>query len=140
MSKKLLVISEIGVYLYWINNIFCYYENCIAKKRCYLIMDKALSHVEKNIIKDLKNKKIIYSLMPVGMTRFLQPLDIGINKIFKNYMKEEYIRYISNIMNNNVEDIEYKYNYSPEITNLSKLDIERRNIIKWCIKYGMIMN
>lgn len=97
-------------------------------------MDKAPSHIEKNIIKDLKEKKIIYSLIPEGMTRFLQPLDIGVNKIFKNYMKEEYIRYISNIMNNNIEDIEYKYNYSKEITNLSKPDIERRNIIKWVHK------
>ena len=97
-------------------------------------MDKAPSHIEKNIIKDLKEKKIIYSLIPEGMTRFLQPLDIGVNKIFKNYMKEEYIRYISNIMNNNIEDIEYKYNYSKEITNLSKPDIERGNIIKWVHK------
>ena len=74
-------------------------------------MDKALSHIEKKIIKDLK-KKIIYPLIPAGLTKFLQPLDIGVNKIFKNYMKEEYIIYISNIMNNNIEDIEYKYNYS----------------------------
>ena len=71
-------------------------------------MDEAPNHIEKNIIKDLKDKKIIYSLISSGMTRFLQPLDIGINKIFKNHMKEEYIKYISNIMNNNIEDIEYK--------------------------------
>ena len=59
----------------------------------YLIMDKATSHYDNDIIKKFK----FISFIPSGLTRYLQPLDVSINKVFKNAIKEKYIKYcISN--------------------------------------------
>ena len=44
------------------------------------------------------------------MTRFLQPLDIGVNKPFKDHMKYEYLKYIAGSFNGNKNKIEEKFN------------------------------
>ena len=93
-------------------------------------MDKAPNHIDKEIIKELNLKKTIYSLIPPGMTRFLQPLDIGVNKPFKYHMKDEYLKYIADSFNGNKNKIEEKFQYSNCYKNISKSDIERQNIIK----------
>lgn len=131
-QKKAWCTSDI--YLNWLKEIFYNYELFIAKHKCYLIMDKAPSHVDKNILNELKEKKVIYSLIPGGMTRFLQPLDIGVNKQFKDLMKREYLEYVSNVVTNNEIIIENKFKYNDKYKNLTKADIERQNIIRWVYK------
>ena len=50
-------------------------------------MDKAPSHIKSNIIGELIEKQKNFIFMPTGFTRFLQPLEVGINKPFKDYYK-----------------------------------------------------
>ena len=57
------------------------------------------------------------------MTRFLQPLDIGVNKPFKYHMKDEYLKYIADSFNGNKNKIEEKFQYSNSYKNISKSDI-----------------
>ena len=54
-------------------------------------MDKVPSHIKSNIIDKLTEKQKNFIFMPEGLTRFLQPLDVGINKPFKDHLKSEYI-------------------------------------------------
>ena len=65
------------------------------------------------------------------MTRFLQPLDLRINKPFKNYLKNEYLNYIIDLLSNNKISIESEFQYDKVFKNLTKSIIERQNIIKW---------
>ena len=58
-----------------------------------LIMDKASSHINEDIIEKCTGQFCDVSILPSGCTSILQPLDISINKPFKNSLKEKYIRY-----------------------------------------------
>ena len=46
--------------------------------------------IVKNIIKECKTK---ISMIPGGLMRYLQPLDISINKKFKDELKKRYTKY-----------------------------------------------
>ena len=50
-------------------------------------MDKASSHISKESINFLVENNITYNLIPSGLTPILQPLDISINKVFKDSIK-----------------------------------------------------
>lgn len=60
-------------------------------KCCYLILDKALLHLTKNVLEMFKNNKQFKSYIPGGLTRFIQSLDIVINKPFKEALRKKYI-------------------------------------------------
>ena len=62
----------------------------------YLILDSAPSHITKNIIYLLKINNREVTFIPPGLTRFLQPLDVAINKPFKQALKEKYNNFCIN--------------------------------------------
>ena len=64
-------------------------------------MDKAPSLHNDKIINEFNNKtNFVY--IPGGLTRYLQPLDIGINMPFKKALPLKYIEEkTSNLVNNN---------------------------------------
>ena len=49
-------------------------------------MDKATSHFENNLNEKFEREKWKYSLIPSGLTRYFQPLDISINYPMKEYL------------------------------------------------------
>ena len=87
-----------------------------------LILDKAPSHNNDQAIEKLYNNNIPFVFIPSGLTRFLQPLDISINKPFKDKLrnchalwrannpnnynqkikKEKIVNWINDIWNNNL--------------------------------------
>ena len=77
-------------YLVW-NNYLIYVPSFNNENECYLIIDKATSHITNNIINLLKSGNREVSFIPSGLTRFLQTLDFAINKLFKQALKEQYI-------------------------------------------------
>ncbi len=56
-------------------------------------MEKAPSHLTDECLNSLKNDKNILSIIPTCLTRFIQPLDVSINKPFKGALKKEYVNY-----------------------------------------------
>lgn len=70
----------------YIKEIFLPYQKNLGEK-CLLIMDQASSHVSNESIEMLNNNEVSYYLIPVGMTPECQPLDISINKKFKDNIK-----------------------------------------------------
>ena len=58
-----------------------------------LVMDDSSMHkidIVKYKIKECKTK---ISMIPGGLTRYLQPLDLSINKPFKDELKKRYTKY-----------------------------------------------
>jgi hypothetical protein len=59
----------------------------------YLILDKAISHVTEQIISKNTNNFKFMTFIPSGLTRYLQPLDVVVNKPFKDAIKKLYIEH-----------------------------------------------
>ena len=63
--------------------IFLKYQYNVMDK-CLLIFDMASSHISESSLDLLKKLNINYLTIPSGMTSYCQPLDISVNKIFKD--------------------------------------------------------
>jgi len=100
-------------------------------------MDKAPSHIYRS--KYLEKKGKSYVFIPGGLTRYLQPLDIGINRQFKDHLKNKYLTNLAdNILDDNEIDKEGETlkgndNVFGDNKKPSQLDEQRLNIIKWVI-------
>ena len=60
----------------------------------YLIMDMAPSHDNEEILKLFSGGNREITLIPGGLTKYYQPLDVSVNMPFKNALREKYISYI----------------------------------------------
>ena len=65
-------------------------------------MDSVTTHLSQLILDLFKGNKSNYILIPPGATRYLQPLDLSINKPFKDNMGKNTLNLLSNL-----EEIEY---------------------------------
>ena len=89
LSKKVFLKCQenswlsIDLFNFWLNNIF--FTESIYKnlKGNILIFDRATCHFTESINTLFDKYSSNYVLIPPGQTRFLQPLDIGVNKVFK---------------------------------------------------------
>ena len=52
----------------------------------------------------MKEKNIDYIIIPEGFTKYLQPLDVAINKPFKMALKKEYLKFQQQHLNEIVEN------------------------------------
>ena len=57
-------------------------------------------------IQYLDKKGESYVFIPGGLTRYLQPLDIGVNKQFKEHLKDNYLSDLAMNIDENNEDKE----------------------------------
>jgi len=127
-----------GIFKKWVKDVYMHYEEKELQKKCILIMDKAPSHIYRS--KFLDKKKKSYVFIPGGLTRYLQPLDIGINRQFKDHLKNLYLANLAdNIMDDN-ETAEKEMELLKKYDNVfgdgkrpSTLDAQRLNIINWVI-------
>lgn len=55
-----------------------------------LILDKTSSHISTEALNQLNILKIIYVLIPSGITPECQPSDISVNKKFKDNIKHKF--------------------------------------------------
>ena len=74
------------IFKYWIKEIFLKYEYDV-KAKCILVLDKAPSHYNDIIEEYMNNNSINYIYIPRALTSKLQPLDLSVNKSFKNVYK-----------------------------------------------------
>ncbi len=81
---------ETDIFLQWYEKIFLPYEKYVIKKRCLLILDKSPSHFNRDVIDKFNENKTNYVFIPGGLTRYLQPLDIGVNRLFQESLVREY--------------------------------------------------
>ena len=127
-----------GIFKKWVKDVYLHYEEKEIQKKCILIMDKAPSHIYRAKFLDKKKKSNVF--IPGGLTRYLQPLDIGINRQFKDHLKNLYLANLAdNIMDDN-ETTEKEMELLKKYDNVfgdgkrpSTLDAQRLNIINWVI-------
>ena len=71
-----------------------------------LVIDRATTHYDNKLESLLKEKNASYVLIPPGLTKYIQPLDVSINAPFKKYMHHWYIDYI--LENQNKKNLQKK--------------------------------
>lgn len=75
------------IFKFLLKEIYIKYQ-LSTKKKCLLIYDQAPSHKNDEIISYMNNNNLNYLFIPAGLTSKLQPLDISVNKVFKNSYKK----------------------------------------------------
>ena len=88
-------------------------KHLFDKSQSLIVLDKAPIHTSEEVIKYYKkgNKKLVF--IPSGLNPVLQPLEITVNKLFKNGIKYLYIQHM--IKNGKAE----------------KLKLKRKDLIQW---------
>lgn len=133
------------VFLNWYNKIYLKYESDL-KEKCLLILDKSPSHCNDIILNEFKKNKTQFILIPWGLTRYLQPLDLGINMPFKKALKKAYLlkkafSFDNLNYNKKIRPIEQKYNIINIISEIWYGDeIKSTSIINSFKKGGITLN
>ena len=89
------------IFLYWLNNIWFISSIYKSIKNSILILDRATTHFDNDLTNVFNKREASYVLIPPGLTSYLQPLDVGINKEIKNYMRRKDTEF--RIKNNNLK-------------------------------------
>lgn len=80
-------IDEDGVIL-WLNKVWNKVQGSLNLKPALLVWDQFRSHLTENVKRRLEEQKIIPAVIRGGLTSMLQPLELCLNKQFKNNMRE----------------------------------------------------
>ena len=110
------MLGLINLYLKIRLKIFLSLIKNLYVKNAFLCIDKASSHSSDDSLEILYNMNISYLLIPSGMTSILQPMDLSVNKVFKDN-----IRY----------SFEKDWLLYDNIMPKNKLEISRLNIINY---------
>ena len=73
----------------WLEEIFFKYimiNKIKTNRKKILILDRATTHFEENLVNKFKANNSTYLLIPPGLTRYIQPLDVVVNKPIKTKM------------------------------------------------------
>ena len=99
--------ADNNIFNYWLNNIW--FNNAILNhkiKNTLLIIDRTTTHFSNDLNERFKKYSSHYVLIPPGLTRYLQPLDVAINKPFKDAMKKSDSNFRLKSMNQKIPDEE----------------------------------
>lgn len=95
-------------------------------KEVVLVMDQAKCHISDKVLKHLDNLRLTYILIPAGGTCLFQPLDVALNKPFKDDLRCSYFSWLENQVSvNNVKVLE-----CPEVERM----------IDWSVKAAANIN
>ena len=79
--------------LVWINKVWKPY---VAGRPALLILDRFGAHFTNEVKAAFACCKTTVLLIPGGCTSVLQPLDVCVNKPFKNYIRQSWMQYMLN--------------------------------------------
>ena len=71
----------------WLNSVWTKVGG-LLRKRNLLVWDSFRAHLSDNVKRVLKNSRTDVAVIPGGMTSLLQPLDVGVNKPFKDNLRQ----------------------------------------------------
>ena len=133
----------------WYNYIFLQYEKKIGKK-CLLILDKSPSHIDEMVLSEFRKNGTYFEFIPCGLTKYLQPLELGLNEIFKKEIKKGFINIDQTHEIKNLNKLQYyldsDWNKKRDeiiniVHNVWKNDnyIQKNTIINSFLKSGLIL-
>lgn len=109
----------------WYDKIFIPYYIKMKRfsKNVILVLDDAKFHSSSSIVDKCIENQIDLLILPGRTTSILQPLDVGVNKPFKDRLRDYYIPWLTRKV---TEEFEYQQNTtksgllkSPDIENIS---------------------
>ena len=65
------------IYFYWLENVFFNNKIISNSSKKILILDRATTHYDNNIIEKFNKFNSTFLLIPPGLTRYIQPLDVS---------------------------------------------------------------
>ena len=80
--------TDHDIFIYWLNQIRFSPSLYKSIKNSLLILDRATTHFDANLREEFNKRESTYVLIPPGLTTYLQPLDVGVNKEIKQFMKQ----------------------------------------------------
>ena len=78
----------------WIKTVWKKFGG-LSRKRSLLVWDSFRAHLSKPVKKRLKEINTHQAVIPGGLTSILQPLDVCINKPFKDYLRATWTKWMS---------------------------------------------
>ena len=77
----------------WVNAIWERYAHFKLKKKNMLVMDEASMHKIPEIKRSVELSETKVMMIPGGLTKYIQPLDVAISKPFKEEIRRRYNEY-----------------------------------------------
>jgi hypothetical protein len=112
----------------WLQRIL-FQVKLLPNEKLYLIWDKCTVH-EKQSAKDaLSNSSILFDYIPAGCTSILQPLDVMINKPFKDRLRKLFEEWFANEGFNEKNKTEKGYLKSPSYETICQWTLQAWNDI-----------
>lgn len=85
--------DESGVHL-WIEKVWNVHLDFVRNKKRLLVWDMFRSHLTENVKKHLQRSNTATAVIPGGLTSVLQPLDVCLNKPFKDNIRSEWNKWM----------------------------------------------
>jgi hypothetical protein len=117
----------------WLNNVWRKRSGSFFQNKSLLVYDSARAHLTDEVKYEV-HKFSNLAVIPGGMTKLLQPLDLTVNKSFKHKMRKEWEKWI--------KEGYHSYTKSEKMRKASLIDVCNWIIKSWeeitpqCIKNG----
>ena len=85
--------DEEGIIL-WLKKVWDTRPGALLKKKSMLLWDQFCSHLTDTVKAKVKNLNTFQCVIPGGLTPILQPLDVVLNKPFKDRVREKWIAWM----------------------------------------------
>ena len=103
------------IFIEWLKNTWFRTYSFKPATGTILYMDRAKSHLTEDIFSLFKDNNSIYRLIPPGLTSYCQPLDLSINKPFKDALKLKYRNFCIEFKNTKKPKPEDMINWVSEV-------------------------
>ena len=80
--------------LEWLKIVWSHRPGAFLNQPSVLVLDALKGHVTDSVKDQLCKMKTELLVIPGGMTSVLQPMDISINKPFKDRLRQQYLTWI----------------------------------------------
>lgn len=80
----------------WLEVVWKCRPGGLLRKRCLLVLDSFRGHIEESVKNRMKELNTHPAIIPGGLTSILQPLDVSVNKPFKDHVKTLYTDWMAN--------------------------------------------
>ena len=74
----------------WIKEVWNVRPGGLRKERSLLVWDQFRSHLMESVVANVREQNTDIAVIPGGLTSLVQPLDVSINKLFKDMMRKEW--------------------------------------------------
>lgn len=83
------------LFLDWLKTVWCRRPGALLSRRSLLVLDAFRGHLTEGVKKKLQDDQTELAVIPGGMTSQLQPLDVCLNKPFKDHVRRLYSEWMA---------------------------------------------